>query len=138
MAPEEARQERRLLKQQLFQIRLFLEGEREKLTQELKDLKEQYESLRGFRKINGQADETFWSDFPDRWDIGDPNNVKAFILDSDDVVYSDSDKFNVQRALGKSYNTIVLKAIDPGVNYGEEDAVSPPKTKQEIETEEDN
>ena len=59
--------ERKEIKQKLFFIRRFTEGENLKLDKELKELKKTYESLPNF---------TSWSDFPDKWDIGDPYSVK--------------------------------------------------------------
>lgn len=87
------RNERRELKQKLFFIRRYMEGEYLKLNAELKDLKAQYEALEGF---------TSWSDFPERWDIGDPNKVKA-----NSYAFSAVDTLNVQKICGKSYDTIV-------------------------------
>jgi hypothetical protein len=89
----DARHERRQLKQKLFKIRLAEEGADIELTQELLDLKEEYESMRNF---------TSWQDFPDRWDIGDPNEVKK-----GSPIFNDVDKENLNRILGKPYSFIV-------------------------------
>ena len=90
------RQERRELKQQLFFIRRYVEGENVKLDQKLKDLKKKYEELEGF---------TSWSEFPDRWDIGDPNKVKMGVWGNE------VDKINFEKAFGKPYETIIHKTI---------------------------
>ncbi len=92
MNPLEARQERRQLKQKLFQIRLALEAGRA-VPKELLELKATYEALPGF---------TRWSDFPEKWDIGDPNRVKEHVFTFDEV-----DKQNVKKILGHPYETIV-------------------------------
>lgn len=89
----EARHERRMLKQKLFKIRLIEEGRDIPLTQELAELKEEYESMRNF---------TSWHDFPERWDIGDPNEVKR-----GSPVFNDTDKDNLEKILGKPYSFIV-------------------------------
>lgn len=89
----EARNERRKLKQKLFKIRLHEEGADVELTQEMLDLKAEYESMRNF---------TTWHDFPDRWDIGDPNEVKK-----GSPIFNDVDKENLKRILGKPYSFIV-------------------------------
>lgn len=93
MSFEEARLERRDLKQKLFQIRRFMEGERIVLDAELKRLKKFYEALEDF---------TDWSDFPEKWDIGDPNMVKA-----GSYGLTELDKSNAERKFGKSYETII-------------------------------
>jgi hypothetical protein len=95
MVLELAKQERKTIKQKLFTIRRFTEGENVRLDGDLKELKKTYESLPGF---------TSWSDFPEKWDIGDPNHVKkgAYIFD-------DVDAENFKKAFGKPYETIINK-----------------------------
>lgn len=90
------RQERRQLKQKLFTIRRWYEGEDVELTDELKAIKKRYEASKSF---------TSWSDFPEKWDIGDPFGVKQTA-----AVFNDVDKANYQKMLGKSYGTIVKMA----------------------------
>jgi len=87
--------ERKEIKQKLFFIRRFTEGENLKLDKELKELKKTYESLPNF---------TSWSDFPEKWDIGDPYSVKktAYIFDEIDAE-------NFKKAFGKPYETIINK-----------------------------
>jgi hypothetical protein len=98
---------RRELKQKLFAIRRHIEGEDVVLTKELKDLKTHYESLSNF---------TSWSDFPERWDIGDPMGVKKMYLEGTDKTTSDVDKRNYERLQGVPYEKIVLKeSEDPKV-----------------------
>ena len=64
------REERRKLKQQLFKIRLAIESNSDSsLSEELKELRTIFENLKEFRL-------TSWSEFPEGWDIGDPNKVK--------------------------------------------------------------
>jgi hypothetical protein len=87
------RQERKHIKQQLFRIRRHVEGEPVKLDKELRDLKKKYEVLPGF---------TSWSDFPDKWDIGDPYGVKTNAFAFDEIVAE-----NFRKAKGKPYETIV-------------------------------
>jgi len=87
------REERKLLKQKLFSIRRHVGGEHVRLTPELRELKSFYESLPNFTK---------WSDFPEKWDVGDPNSVKK-----NSVTFNDVDKANREKILGKSYETIV-------------------------------
>lgn len=100
----DARHERRMLKQQLFHIRRFVEGEKGvKLSDEHKELKKKYEKLDGF---------TSWSDFPELWDIGDPNRVKSVYLSVNDPMVTDTDKGNYSRLQGKSYETIVPLVVD--------------------------
>lgn len=89
----EARHERRTLKQKLFYIRRSLEGPGLKLNKELLELKKFYEAKPGF---------TSWSEFPEKWDIGDPHNVKAGTYSFNDI-----DKINVEKILGKSYDKII-------------------------------
>lgn len=89
--------ERKLIKQKLFTIRRFTEGENVKLNKELKDLKKIYENLPGF---------TSWSDFPEKWDIGDPYKVKKNAYAFDNL-----DSENFKRAFEKPYETIVSKLI---------------------------
>lgn len=91
---------RRELKQKLFTIRRHEEWEDVKLTKELKELKAHYESLSNF---------TSWSDFPERWDIGDPMGVKRMYLQGSDKTTSDVDKRNYERLQGVPYEKIVLK-----------------------------
>ena len=88
-------QERKELKQKLFFIRRFTEGENVKLDKELKELKKKYESLSNF---------TSWSDFPEKWDIGDPHSVKRNAYTFDKL-----DSENFKKAFGKPYETIILK-----------------------------
>lgn len=99
-APINHRIFRRELKQKLFTIRRHVEGEDVKLTKELKDLKTQYEALSNF---------TSWSDFPERWDIGDPMWVKRMYIEGSDKTTSDVDKRNYERLQGVPYEKIVLK-----------------------------
>ena len=73
-----------------------------KLNSELRELKKLYESLPGF---------TTWSDFPDRWDIGDPNSVKKYAY-----AFSEVESKNFKKAFGKPYETIVHKTIEDSVN----------------------
>jgi hypothetical protein len=94
MTTREQRHERRELKQKLFFIRRFIEGEPIKLSPELKQLKAEYEALPGF---------TNWSGFPDKWDIGDPNNVKSGAWGNE------VDRRNFERAFGKGYRDIISK-----------------------------
>jgi hypothetical protein len=115
----EARLERRTLKQKLFQIRLFIEGDLEELTNELQDLKDQYEASDGF---------TTWSDFPDKWDIGDPNGVKR-----GSFAFNDVDKRNFKRIDGVPYDTIVHLETPDGTNVGEEDSLT--KDEEVVEEE---
>lgn len=98
MATEAQRQERRTLKQKLFAIRRHIEGEDVKLNKELKELKAQYEAIPGF---------TSWSGFPEKWDIGDPYEVKQGVWGNE------VDQRNFERAFGKSYNEIVFKEQQP-------------------------
>lgn len=98
------REERRQLKQKLFAIRRNVEGEPVTMTKELKDLKAQYEAVPGF---------TSWSGFPEKWDIGDPNEVKRGVWGNE------VDQRNFERAFGKQYNEIVYKETPAGVNVGE-------------------
>jgi hypothetical protein len=92
------KEERKLIKQKLFTIRRYVEGEQVKLNSELRDLKKIYESLPGF---------TNWSEFPDRWDIGDPHSVK-----SNAYAFNEIDSKNFQKAFGKPYETIVHKVME--------------------------
>lgn len=89
----DARRERRELKQRLFYIRRFMSGENLELDVEHKRLKKLYESMSEF---------TSWEDFPESWDVGDPNRVKASAH-----LFNHTDKENTSRIAGKSYNTIV-------------------------------
>lgn len=100
------REERRTLKQKLFTIRRYVEGENVKLTKEMRELKAKYESTEGFSS---------WSDFPHVWDIGDPNFVKK-----GSPAFSSAEYQNFQRIAGQPYDAIVRLEI-------------PPKTRQEIE-----
>ena len=90
---QSARIERRELKQKLFTIRRYMEGENIELDAELRRVKKLYESLPGFSD---------WSDFPERWDIGDPYSVKR-----ESPTFSDVDAEMAARKFGKGYNTIV-------------------------------
>jgi hypothetical protein len=92
-------QERKVLKQKLFRIRRYIEGENVKLDKELRDLKEKYESLEGFTK---------WVDFPEKWDIGDPYSVKK-----GSATLTKTDAENVSRIRGKPYETIVHLKTQP-------------------------
>lgn len=87
------REERRQLKQKLFTIRRWYEGENVELTDELKAIKKRYESKDDFSS---------WSGFPEKWDIGDPFGVKQT-----SVSFNEVDKANYAKMLGKSYGTIV-------------------------------
>lgn len=89
----EAREERKLLKQKLFTIRRVVEGHPLKLSKELLELKMHYESHPMF---------TSWSDFPEKWEIGDPNYVKEH-----SPIFNDVDKANLQRVLGKPYSEVI-------------------------------
>jgi hypothetical protein len=89
----EARNERRNLKQRLWKIRLFVEKEVRYLEPELRELKAKYEALPNF---------TSWSGFPEEWDIGDPNKVKSKLKPT-----SKTEAENFNRISGKSYETIV-------------------------------
>jgi hypothetical protein len=95
---EQARQERRALKQKLFYIRRAVAGEPVQLNSELRELKTQYEALPGF---------TTWLDFPEKWEIGDPHNTKISAPQFNDV-----DKANQGRVLGKPYLTIIHLTAD--------------------------
>lgn len=97
MATREHRQERRILKQKLFYIRRHVEGEENTpLTEEHVKLKSEYESLSGF---------TTWSGFPEKWDIGDPNQVKMGSWGNE------VDHRNFKRAYGLPYDCIVSKEL---------------------------
>lgn len=105
-----ARDERRQLKQQLFKIRLFIEGDGKPIGKELKALKKKYESNPKF---------TSWSDFPEKWDIGDPNGVKSVYLQDMSPSVTDSDRRNYRKIQNKSYDDIVYlehKGKDEGTN----------------------
>ena len=93
----EARDERRTLKQKLFSIRRIVEGEVITLTKELRELKKKFEELPGFTK---------WSDFPEKWDIGDPYSVKMGVWGNE------VDRRNFEKAFGKSYYHIIKKEIE--------------------------
>jgi hypothetical protein len=95
MSFNEKQIERRELKQKLFSIRRYVEGEQVKLNAELRKLKKTYEDLPGF---------TTWSDFPEKWDIGDPYNVKEQAYAFDEI-----DSENFKKAFGKPYETIINK-----------------------------
>jgi hypothetical protein len=97
MVTQQQKEERRELKQKLFTIRRFVEGEQVKLNPELKQLKQTYESLPGF---------TSWSDFPEKWDIGDPHSVKI-----NAYAFDETDAENFKKAFGKPYETIINKTI---------------------------
>lgn len=92
------REERRNLKQKLFQIRLFVEGDRESLTSELKKLRQKYEKQENF---------TSWSDFPEKWDIGDPKGVKSGYINMDDPSLSPVDKANFKKLQGREFEEII-------------------------------
>lgn len=108
------RQERRQLKQELFAIRRHVEGEDVKLTKRLKELKEQYEAVPGF---------TSWSDFPEKWDIGDPNQVKINYVMFEDASVKWADKRDYKKAMGSGLDEIVHKdsheLLDRIKNYTE-------------------
>ena len=89
------KEERRNLKQQLFMIRRFVEGEPVKLNKELIELKKKYEELPSFSS---------WSTFPEKWDIGDPHSVKKH-----SYAFNDVDALNFEKAFGKPYETIIHK-----------------------------
>ncbi len=92
----DARLERKTLKNKLFTIRRFVEGDKTAvLNSELKRLKLQYEEHPNF---------TSWSDFPEKWDIGDPESVKSGSYMSNDV-----DKRNFSRTQGVPLSEIVSK-----------------------------
>lgn len=107
---KQLRIERRELKQKLFTIRRFIEGEDVTLDTELEALKEQYEAADGF---------TSWSDFPELWDIGDPFGVKASYIVDNDPSLSDIERGNYARLQGKPYEEIVPLNRQPGLNIGE-------------------
>jgi hypothetical protein len=109
MIPNGLKEERKLIKQKLFTIRRNVEGEFVKLDSELRELKKTYESLPGF---------TSWSDFPDRWDIGDPHNVKKGAY-----AFNEVDSKNFQKAFGKPYETIVHKTVESSI---EDDTILKP------------
>lgn len=94
------KEERKKLKQKLFTIRRFVEGESVKMDSELKELKKRYESLPNF---------TNWSDFPEKWDIGDPNKVKEHSF-----AFNEIDELRHKKTLGQSYETIV-SFIEPEI-----------------------
>jgi hypothetical protein len=103
MGDNQKKEERRQLKQKLFTIRRYVEGEQVKLNSELRELKRIYEQLPGFSK---------WSDFPERWDIGDPYSVKG-----DAYAFDNIDAENFKKAFGKSYETIIQKTIIDNNNF---------------------
>jgi hypothetical protein len=90
------RQERRQLKQKLFLIRRFIEGEDVTLTPEHETLKAAYEKQPNF---------TNWSDFPERWDVGDPHRVKKGSYGNE------VDQMNFSRAFGKPLTEIISKVV---------------------------
>lgn len=98
MVTQFLKEERKLIKQKLFTIRRYVEGEFVKLNTELRDLKGIYESLPGF---------TSWSDFPEKWDIGDPNSVKK-----NAYAFNEIDAENFKKAFGKPYETIIHKTVE--------------------------
>lgn len=91
------RQERRELKQQLFRIRRYIEGENVKLDEGLRKLKKEYEENPRF---------TCWSDFPEKWDIGDPHSVKRGSWGNE------TDLENFTRAFDKPYTAIIIKKVE--------------------------
>jgi hypothetical protein len=94
------RQERKELKQKLFKIRRFIEGEKGvKLDSELKELKIKYEENPAF---------TNWEDFPEKWDIGDPNGVKAGYIADFNPSLNDVDRHNYLLIQNKTYDDIVF------------------------------
>lgn len=93
MTYAEARLERRTLKQKLFYIRRAVEGEPLHLNAELIELKTQYEAHPKFTK---------WTDFPERWEIGDPYNTKE-----SNPQFNDVDRLNLERILGKPYSEVI-------------------------------
>jgi hypothetical protein len=96
MATKEQRHERRELKQKLFHIRRFVEGEQVKLSAEHRKLKSEYESFPDF---------TGWSGFPDKWDIVDPNRVKIGAWGNE------VDRRNFEKAFDKTYKDIINKEM---------------------------
>jgi hypothetical protein len=98
MISQQLKEERKLIKQKLFTIRRSVEGEFVKLNSELRELKKTYESLPGF---------TSWSDFPEKWDIGDPYSVKKGAY-----AFNEIDSNNFKKAFGKPYETIVHKTVE--------------------------
>ena len=124
---KQKRIERRTLKQQLFTIRRFVEGEDVELTAELEALKAEYEAIPGF---------TSWSDFPELWDIGDPYGVKAAYIVDNDPSISDAERGNYQRLQGKPYSEIVPLNRQPGLNVGEGKELFQPVDKEEEVSEE--
>jgi hypothetical protein len=89
----EERRERKKLKQQLFTIRRWFEGENVVLTDELLAIKRRYENLPEFSN---------WSGFPERWDIGDPFGIKkggSFL--------NEIDLRNANKIAGKNYASII-------------------------------
>lgn len=89
---------RKTLKQKLFSIRRFVEGDSSvEMSDELSELKDWYENVPGF---------TSWSDFPEKWDVGDPHRVKEASFSFNDV-----DKRNFERSFNKEYTEIVFKEI---------------------------
>ena len=75
-------------------------------------MKKTYEVLPNFTK---------WSDFPDRWDIGDPYSVKKTAY-----AFIEIDTKNFQKAFGKPYETIVHKVLDDKM-INEEEIITPNK-----------
>lgn len=93
MSWSDARQERRTLRQKLFSIRRFTEGKNVQLDGELRALKKRYEEMPGFTK---------WGDFPEGWDIGDPNRVREHM-----ECFNDVDRMNIEKILDKPYDNII-------------------------------
>lgn len=111
MVSNQLKEERKLIKQKLFTIRRYMEGEYIKLNPELIELKKTYEALPGF---------TNWSEFPDRWDIGDPHSVKR-----EAYAFNEIDSKNFKKAFGKPYETIIHKTIEE--NIDEQEILKPNK-----------
>lgn len=89
----DARKERRELKQKLFLIRRFTEGEKIILSDEILELKNKFESNPSFSS---------WLDFPEKWDIGDPYGVKK-----DSFTFNEVDRNNFNKMEGKGLSEII-------------------------------
>lgn len=89
----DARQERRGLKQKLFTIRRYVEGEAVELNDELLTLKKNFEAKKEF---------TSWGGFPESWDIGDPHGVKQGAY-----TFDERDEYKFSKIHGKKLFDIV-------------------------------